>query len=144
HINNNKSDAFLIISNTMDNVHPQRFDFSVFQAILPGKKVHFILDDSHGLGVFHPSDTSAGISQQPGLRFTVVASLAKGMGIDAGIILADQQTTEKLRKTGVFVGASPSAPAFLYAFLKGEQIYQEQWAKLRANIRFFEQHLPQR
>lgn len=144
YINNNTSDSFLIISNTLDNVQPRRFDFSVFQAIHPGKKVHFILDDSHGLGVFHPSETSVRISQQAGLKLTVVASLAKGTGIDAGIIMADLQTTDKLRKTGVFVGASPSAPAFLYAFLNGEQVYQEQWERLRANIQFFEQHLPQR
>ena len=144
HINNSKSDSFLIISNTLDNVQPQRFDFSVFQAIQPGKKVHFILDDSHGLGVFDPSETSVRISQKPELKLTVVASLAKGTGIDAGIILADQQTIDELRKTGVFVGASPSAPAFLYAFLNGGKIYQEQWEKLRANIRFFKQHLPHR
>lgn len=139
-INNSGSDSFLIISNTLDNVLPQRFDFSVFDQISPDKKVHFILDDSHGLGIFHPSRTSI---QMPGFSVTVVASMAKGLGIDAGIILSDQLTIQRLRQTGVFVGASPSAPAFLYAFLKGSGIYQEQWEKLNANIRFFEQHLPE-
>ncbi len=166
-INNSTEDSFLLISNTLDNVQPQRFDFSVFDAIGPDKKVHFILDDSHGLGIFHPSRTSVQwhsqeeflkqfqeqskqlqeqpqhTSPHPGFKLTVVASLAKGSGIDAGIILSDQQTIQELRRTGVFVGASPSAPAFLYAFLKGDGIYQEQWEKLNTNIRFFEKHLPE-
>lgn len=165
-INNSAEDSFLLISNTLDNVQPRRFDFSVFDAVRPDKKIHFILDDSHGLGIFHPSRTSAQwdfrkqsqgqqssrysqsqpqpTAPHPSLKLTVVASLAKGSGIDAGIILSDQQTIQELRRTGVFVGASPSAPAFLYAFLKGDGIYQEQWEKLNTNIRFFEKHLPHR
>lgn len=144
-INQSSSASFLIISNTLDNVQPERFDFSGFEAVEKGKKLHFILDDSHGLGVFDPEEVSTAslFPASAGFTQTVVASLAKGTGIDAGLILTDQKVADDLRRSGVFVGASPSAPAFLYAFLKGEKIYREQWEKMRFNIRYFAKNLTQ-
>src|SRR5690606_32052781 len=94
--------------------------------------------------VFDPEEVSTAslFPAKEGFKMTVVASLAKGTGIDAGLILADQEIAADLRRSSVFVGASPSAPAFLYAFLKGEKIYREQWEKMRFNIRFFAKNLP--
>lgn len=138
-INQSSSRQFLVISNSFDNIIPKRFNFNIFNAVHPDKQVQFIVDDSHGLGIFQPDQTTIAAN----LRLCVVASMAKGLGIDAGVLLADQQTIASLRNTGVFIGASPTAPAFLHALIQGEQIYREQWQKLQDNIKFFENRLPQ-
>lgn len=141
HINQSTESHFILISNTVDNVQPRRFDFTPFLSLHPSKSVHFVLDDSHGIGVFHAAQTAVEeFKQSLGTsvhKLTVVASMAKGYGIDAGAIFSDSATIAQLKKTGYFVGASPSAPAFLHAFLKGEAIYEEQWQKLLANIHHF-------
>lgn len=141
-INASQQDSFVIISNTIDNVIPTRHNFSGFDTILPTKNIHFILDDSHGLGVYHPDRTSVHTGQLlpalgDNIKITVVASMAKGMGIDAGIVLGDKHTLNTLTKSPIYIGASPSAPAFLHTFVHGEHIYQSQWHKLRDNIQFF-------
>lgn len=147
-INQSSSQQFLVISNSFDNIIPQRFNFNIFKEIHPDKQVQFIVDDSHGLGIFHPDRTTIASQLIPNhlaanLKLCVVASMAKGLGIDAGAILTDSHTVNKLRQTGVFIGASPTAPAFLYAFLQGEKIYHTQWDKLQENINHFTKRLPQ-
>lgn len=148
-INSSTEDNFVIISNTLDNVIPTRHSFTEFDQILPHKQVHFILDDSHGLGVFDPDQSSIhhdmikGEWTKPNIKLTVVASMAKGLGIDAGIILGDQNTIGFLRKKPMYIGASPSAPAFLHAFVHGEEIYKQQWQKLQHHIDYFSAEVPQ-
>lgn len=139
-INQSQAERFLIISNSFDNIIPQLFDYRPFLEVDADKELHFLLDDSHGLGMFHPDQSTVqAFFNVPGRNFklTLVASMAKGLGIDAGIILGDRQTIAALRRTGVFIGASPSAPAFLYAFRQGESLYQNQWKKLQDNISIF-------
>lgn len=139
-INQSSAKQFLIISNSFDNIIPQLFDYSPFLEVDTDKELHFLLDDSHGLGMFHPDQSTVhdffNTSGQ-NFKLTLVASMAKGLGIDAGLILGDRQTVAALRQTGVFIGASPSAPAFLHAFSQGEHTYQNQWRKLQENISFF-------
>jgi 8-amino-7-oxononanoate synthase len=166
-INHQPENEFLVISNTVDNVQPRRFDFSPFLQLSANKKIHFILDDSHGIGVFHPSETTVeGFKESckraesvtknnietnaqtsdhtpaaHSIRITVLGSLAKGIGIDAGIILSDHEDLDDLRSTGFYMGASPTAPAFLHAFMHAEQIYEDQWRLLHRNIERFTKEL---
>lgn len=144
-INQSVHHAFLVVSNTLDNVLPQRLDFSPFLEVDPRKTVHLLLDDSHGLGIFHPTQSAVhALGQQlpAHIQLTVVASMAKGLGVDAGIILSDLQTIARMRQSGIFVGASPPSPAFAYTFLHADPIYKKQWSKLGENIRFFLGELP--
>ncbi len=139
-INNSPDTFFVILSNTVDNVLPRCFDFSGFARVHADKQIHFVLDDSHGLGILDPGQCPVArtIPDQAGFSTTIVASMAKGMGIDAGLILTNRETAENLRKTGIFVGASPPAPAFLYAWLQASDLYLEQHKKLQRNISQFE------
>src|SRR5690554_4284639 len=50
-INTRSSARSLIISNSLDNIIPTLFDFQLFQTVRPGHEIHFLLDDSHGLGM---------------------------------------------------------------------------------------------
>src|SRR5690606_41237880 len=63
----------------------------------------------------------------------VRASLAKGLGTDAGIILGTKNTIDKIKKHPIFNGASPTAPAALYALLHGRDIYEEAFEGMQSN-----------
>lgn len=145
-INASSSRRSLIISNSLDNIIPTLFDFQPFKEVRPDHEVHFLLDDSHGLGIVHPENSTArpDLLHEKRFKLTVVASMAKGLGIDAGTILGDKDTITQLRASGYFIGASPSAPAFLHAYVEGKDLYASQWKKLRSNVAYLEKELPHR
>ncbi|MVZ65927.1 8-amino-7-oxononanoate synthase [Sphingobacterium sp. DK4209] len=137
-INHSDEMDFVIISNAIDNLTPELFDFSDFKNIDSRKRITLILDDSHGIGVLRKNGVSvdlAAISSE-NISVIVLASLAKGMGTDAGIVLGSTNAIAKIRQHPIYMGASPSAPASIYALLKGEQLYTEAFDKLHQNIAF--------
>lgn len=139
YINKSKETSFVIVSNSLDNMKPERYDFSVFDEISDAKRVTLLLDDSHGIGVLHENGISLlerGFLRE-NIELIVVASLAKGLATDAGLILASRKRIAQLKKSNFYTGASPSSPASLYAFVNGEQIYRKQFEKLQANILYF-------
>ena len=143
-INQSSDKVFLVISNALDNLSPEIYDFSPFQYIDPKKNVVLLLDDSHGLGIVRKNclsvDVSA-LSALENLSILVVASLAKGLGTDAGLVLGDKHWIKKIKQSPIFMGASPSAPAFIYALLHGKDIYEAAWEKLQVNINSFSKQL---
>jgi len=139
YINQSPQTSFIIVSNSLDNMKPEIYDFTVFKHIDPNKKVVLLLDDSHGIGVTRENGISFDSSNfhLPNIELIVVASLAKGLATDAGLILADGPRIKSLKRSNFYTGASPSSPASLYAFIYGDQIYLEQFQKLQHNIRYF-------
>lgn len=138
YINGSSETSFVLISNAMDNMTPMMYDFGLLRDIDVCKKITLLLDDSHGIGVVNFNRPSVDITRFPAhVEVLVVASLAKGMGTDAGIIFGKKATISKLRRSTFFTGASPGAPAAIYALLHGEQIYGDQFEKLQRNISQF-------
>lgn len=138
-INSSDQESFVLIANSLDNLTPARYDFSIFDSLREDKKVYLLLDDSHGLGVEVANSCFVDLEplrKNKGLEIMVVASLAKGMGTDAGIILSSKVMGAFFKDSNFFRGASPSSPAALYALIKGEHIYKEQQAKLQRNITY--------
>lgn len=142
-INESEEQNFLIVSNTVDNVLPEFYNFSEFSKVSDDKNLHFLLDDSHGIGVlvYNQIASLENLPKRQNIEYTLVASLAKGMGIDAGIILGSFENLENLRKSGFYVGASPSSPAFIYTLHKAGAIYKQQQELLQKNIEYFSQNL---
>jgi 7-keto-8-aminopelargonate synthetase-like enzyme len=66
----------------------------------------------------------------------VTASLGKALALPAGILLGEKETLAKLRELPQFGGASPPPPAFLYAWLHGQEIITAQRQKLQAHLDF--------
>jgi len=143
YINHSAQKSFIIVSNSLDNMRPELYDFTVFNRIDPGKKIILLLDDSHGIGVLRKNGISLDKSsfQQVNIELIVVASLAKGLATDAGLILADEERIKYFKRSNFYTGASPSSPASLYAFIHGEQIYLRQFEKLQYNINSFKAHM---
>jgi 8-amino-7-oxononanoate synthase len=141
-INNSTENRFVLISNSMNNLFPEEFDFSFLSEISDAKEVLLIVDDSHGIGILNE-----GIGCFPGLptlrnvKTIVVASLAKALGVDAGLISGPEELIRELKHTNVFYGASPPSAAGLYAFINSAEIYREEFQKLKSLMSYFDQGL---
>ncbi len=136
---NSSNQDVLLISNSLNNLFPEIYEFNWLKEILPGKKVILLVDDSHGTGITGPIGEGVylRIPQIPHIETIVIASMAKALGVDAGVILGTQNTIDRLRTSPVYAGASPPVPGVLYAYVNAFAIYQEELEKLRTNIKFF-------
>lgn len=143
-INTSDQKDWVLISNSLNNLFPEHYDFSFIKEILPGKSVILIVDDSHGIGIL---DNGKGIFNQipktSEVEVIVVASMAKALGLDAGIILASEQIIRQLKTSNEFLGASPPAAAGLFAFMQAGDIYRQELEKLlELSARFASQVTP--
>lgn len=144
-INASSDEHVVIISNAIDNLKPALYDFSFLIEISTSKKVTLVLDDSHGLGIRNLNATSANIDAIKDcahIDVVLVASLAKGFGTDAGLVLGNKETIAKVKASPIFMGASPSSPAFIYALTKGDYVYERSFSRLHRNIEYFSQQIP--
>jgi 8-amino-7-oxononanoate synthase len=64
----------------------------------------------------------------------LIASMAKALGVDAGLVLGPEKIIKQLKKSNEFLGASPPSAAGLFAFMHAEEIYKREWTKLQENI----------
>lgn len=129
----------MIITNSVNNLIPEIYDFSWIKRIDPFHEVILMVDDSHGIGI--TGENGEGVFKklldQEGVRTIVISSLAKALGTDAGIILSDFDTIRELRNTPIYAGSSPPSPGTLFAFTNAEHLYSEELKKLRHNLRLF-------
>lgn len=130
-INSSDQKDWVLVSNSLNNLFPECYDFSFIKEVLPGKNVILIVDDSHGIGIL---DGGKGIFNQipktAGVEVVVVASMAKALGLDAGIILGSEKIIRQLKTSNEFLGASPPAAAGLFAFMQAGDIYRQEREKL--------------
>lgn len=144
YINQSKQAKFVVVSNAFDNLKPECYDFSPLEKVHPNKEVILIIDDSHGLGVVgeNGKGSLSFLPVQSNIALVVVASLAKGLGVDGGLVLASENTIKELKQNSMFLGASPPAPAAMYAFSRAEAIFRKEFEKLQVNCRLFEEKTP--
>lgn len=142
HINTSQEQVFVIASDTLASIRPGRYDFSPFGAIDDAKEVYFILDHSHGFGVYdNTSVTDLRQLKRRNFHFILVGSLAKGLGVDAGVILGDSEIIRLFRQSPVYAGASPPSPAAMHLLIHGETLCREQLTKLQKRMKWFEENI---
>ncbi len=136
---NDSDQPVLLITNSLNNLFPEIYQFEWLAKILPGRKVTLLVDDSHGIGITgqYGEGAYSRIPRLPGIETIVVASMAKALGIDAGVIVGTKKIISELRNSPVYAGASPPSPGYLHAYVNAAAIYQEELEKLRANMKFF-------
>lgn len=141
YINQSVQREFLIVSNTLDNLTPSYYDFSSFATRCdPAKHLIFIMDDSHGLGIVKRNAVSVDFGfakESANIDVIVVASLAKGMGTDAGIVFGAVDCVTTVKKHAIFRGASPPSPAAVYALVNGGDLYDQAFDSLHRNTKLF-------
>jgi 8-amino-7-oxononanoate synthase len=136
---NNSDQPSLIISNSLNNLIPEIYDFNWLHRIDPHKRVFILVDDSHGIGI--TSDQGEGVYSRipvlPNVQKIVIASMAKALGVDAGLILGNLSIIEQFRSSPVYAGSSPPSPGMLFAFVNSDDIYRRELKNLRMNLRLF-------
>ena len=143
-INNSKQTQWVLISNALNNLYPELYDFSFLRRILPEKELILIVDDSHGIGILNKGAGIVNLIQAPGnVKVVVVASMAKALGVDAGLILASREIIQQLKRSQEFLGASPPSAAGLYAFMQAGKLYQKALGRLHANMNYFSARIHQ-
>jgi len=142
-INSSAEENWVLLSNSLNNLHPEIYDFSFIRHISSDKKIILIVDDSHGIGISNEGlGCLQSIPETPNVEVVVVASMAKALGLDAGVIFGSKDAISMLKQSDEFYGASPPAAAGLYAFMKGQELYKAAYQKLQANVKLFQESLP--
>lgn len=102
-----------------------------------------VIDDSHGIGIIgqNGSGASRSVPQSDQLRYLFTYSLSKAYGISGGAISCSKAEAEKFRHLPEYSGVTPSSPAQVFAFNKGQHIYHRQRQKLMDNIVYFEDRI---
>lgn len=136
---NRSSKPCMIITNSVNNLIPEIYDFSWLNQIESSHQHILLVDDSHGIGI--TGEDGEGVYKSllgfNSMDTIVISSLAKALGTDAGIILGKESLIRELRKAPIYVGSSPPSPGALYAFTNAGRIFSDELRKLRFNLRFF-------
>lgn len=129
----------VIVCNSCDALKLSPYHFDWVAQLPTNQAITLIIDDSHGLGI--TGKNGSGIFQQitinSNVRLVVVSSLHKAMGIAGGVVCSDNDFIEALRHTAFFASCSPIAPAYLYAYMHADKIYEGNLQKLQSNIQHF-------
>jgi 8-amino-7-oxononanoate synthase len=135
-INTSGGKTWVLISNSLNNLFPEIYDFNFLTEIHPEKEIILIVDDSHGIGVNNNGmGAFINLPVKANIERIVVASMAKALGVDAGLVLGSNAVMDKLKNSNIFVGASPPSAASLVAYIHAEKIYHNAWTRLRENIK---------
>lgn len=127
------------VTNAVDALRGKLYGFNWLDQWPNNQPLTLVVDDSHGLGVTGHEGAGAWtrIAKRPNIRLIVTASLAKAMGLAAGVILADANTIQGIRHTAYFGGCSPAAPYQLAAYVEAGDLYQTAQHQLQQNISAF-------
>ncbi|MEQ9438320.1 MAG: aminotransferase class I/II-fold pyridoxal phosphate-dependent enzyme [Cyclobacteriaceae bacterium] len=132
----------VIVANSVDPLYANPHSFDWVAHLPEHLQVTLVIDDSHGLGVLgeHGRGVYASVSQlaPDNVSLIVVSSLGKALGVPGGVVLGDPAVTERLRKSPFFTGASPIAPAYLYAMTQSRKVYASLQDQLRQNVQHFQ------
>ena len=135
----NRCRSVAIVSNSLNSLMGEVYDFSFLLEINDKDNVYVIIDDSHGLGIIG-EDGRGVVSFLPyksNVHYIIVSSLAKAFGVLGGVVLCDNDTADLLRSSAIYAGGSAMSLAYIYAFLNASDIYKKQREKLLFNISLF-------
>lgn len=118
-------------------VQPTNFDF--LEAISPSKQITLLIDESHSLGIvgLHGEGIFGTIDHPRIVHKIMISSLTKAYGCSGGVVAGDRESIQRIQKDAVFVSAAGMNPIFLQTFVDGQDLLQNQLAKMRGNLKFF-------
>ncbi len=143
----NQSDhdtTHVVCSDVVGSPWVEEYNFTIFHQLADTTNAWLIVDESHGLGV--SGQLGKGIFndlRKSKAKIIVTSSLNKAMGIPAGAIYGHQDVIDQLRSSPWYAGASPSPPAYIFAFEKllANNVYTDAREALLTNIQYLHQNL---
>ncbi|WP_162416327.1 aminotransferase class I/II-fold pyridoxal phosphate-dependent enzyme [Cyclobacterium roseum] len=127
----------LLLSNAVNPLIPEIHDFEWTKKLSPANQYYLLIDDSHAFGLLGKGifGTYAQWKRLP-VEVMVAGSLGKALALPAGIILGNTSLIFRVRENPIYRTSSPPAPAFLSAFLEGQDYYVKQQQKLKNNLQY--------
>ncbi len=133
----------VVVANSLDPLFALEHNFNWVVQLPEDRVITLLVDDSHGLGITGRDGggiyTSLRKLAKPNVQVVVVSSLGKAFGVPGGVVLGPASFIEDLKKSTFFTAASPVPPAYLYAFVRAQPLYQQARQRLFANVAYFQQ-----
>ena len=143
-INASEENEFVLIADSINIMESVVHDFSFLQNIKAVKKIIFLIDDSHAIGILGKAGEGI-ISQLPqknNLDYIITFSLSKAFSIAGGAVSCSKEFAAKLRQHPNYSGSTSISPGFVHAFLSGKNLYASQREKLFKNIEYLKANTP--
>lgn len=135
---------FVLIADSINIMQGVVNDFSFLQNLNPAKKIIFLIDDSHGIGILGKRGEGI-VSQLPeknNVEYIITYSLSKAFNVGGGAVSCSKKFSELLRQQHAYAGSTSISPSLIYAFLQSQKFYAGQQEKLFENINYFKKNLP--
>ena len=143
-INSSAETEFVLLADSVDILNAAIHNFSFSEKIDPSKKIIFLIDDSHGIGILGKNGEGI-ISQLPkkeNIEYIICYSLSKAFNIEGGAVSCSKIWSDKLRQHPNYTGSTAINPSLAHAFLKSKKLYEGQRKKLFKNITYLKKLLP--
>lgn len=143
-ISQSSNEGFIVVTDSVASLKGKTHKFDWVKNLPTNKKIWLFIDDSHGIGVIgkHGKGVLTLLPEIPkNVELMVLASFGKALGMPTGCIFTCKEVIESMKDVGFFRGASPTLPAYLYAFGKSAHLYQQKHADLMENCQYFVEKL---
>lgn len=120
-----------------DSVNPlkaERNDLEFLERLPQG--IHCVIDDSHGAGLLNKG-RGIGPSLPAGRDYILTFSLSKACQLTGGVVSCSKEVAKKLRASAFYTASTSMPPAFAWAFIHGQELYQQQRERLAKNMNLF-------
>ncbi len=141
-INLSDEKEFVLVSDSVNILECVVNSFSFLENIKPGKKITFLVDDSHGIGILNNGKgIISSLPQKENVEFIISYSLSKAFNIEGGAVSCSKKFAGLLRHHPNYAGSTAINPSLVYAFMKSDELYATQREKLFDNISYVKNNL---
>ena len=138
-ITNSDEAEFVLACDSVNILESNIHDFSFVKNLPEGKRIIFLIDDSHGIGILgHDGEGIISIlPSHPGLEYLICYSLSKAFNIQGGAVSGSRIWCDRIRSHPNYAGSTSMNPSLVYTFLKSRHLYSEQKLRLERKIAAF-------
>jgi len=139
-INSGNIISCTIIADAVNIIKSRVYDFSFLTKIKKEVFITCLIDNSHATGVFGENGNGiiSYLPQQKNIEYSFSYSLSKAFHLEGGAVSCSHEIAGQLRSRADYSGSTAMSPAYVYAFMQNEELYEAQRKKLQRNILFFQ------